>query len=100
MPDLTSNLGVPARQQFRLGGGQPNEFFAEVQNQGSVPAVVQVDRSGTVVDLGTAMPGEKLRHRFAPGEGAIIVNRSDADASLTVRVWGDTQIAMRYTPAN
>ena len=82
MPDLTSNLGVPARQQFRLGGGQPNEFFAEVQNQG------------------TAMPGEKLRHRFAPGEGAIIVNRSDADASLKVRVWGDTQIAMRYTPAN
>ncbi|MCX5690205.1 MAG: hypothetical protein NTV94_10565 [Planctomycetota bacterium] len=99
LADLTSNLKVPAHQQFRLGGGQPGEFFAEIVNEGSVPALVRVDSSGELRDLGVAQPGEKLRHRFAAGEGAIVVNRADTDASLKVRVWGDTQIAMRYTPA-
>ena len=98
-PDLTSNLGVPPRQQFRLGGGQPGKFFVDILNTGTVAATIRVDRAGTIEDLGIAEPGATVRHQFAAGEGAIIVNRSEQEASLRVKVWGNINIAMRYTPA-
>ena len=98
-PDLTSTLGVPPRQQFRLGGGQPGKFFVDILNNGPAATTIRVDRAGTIEDLGVAEPGATIRHQFAAGEGAIIVNRTDQEASLRVKVWGNIDIAMRYTPA-
>lgn len=110
--ELTSGLGIPAGEQFHLGGGQDGGYRVSLENKGPVAVIVRVvpgktmlaggergSATGAPLDMLTINPGDEGVYRFEPGEQLLLTNTSDTrNASLRVRVRGDTNLAMFYTP--
>ncbi|MEM1186520.1 MAG: hypothetical protein AAGI53_16140 [Planctomycetota bacterium] len=99
-PDLTSGLGIPAGETFNLGGEQEGGYRAQVSNQGDTEVTLMSTTStGLTESLGTIAPGEKQRYEVRPGRPLLLRNESDqSDASLLVKVYGESNLAMYYTP--
>lgn len=97
-PDLTSGLGIPARETFYFAGGQPREFIARATNTGQVAVTLLVELDEVVTEVGTLEPGSSGSWRFGPREAALFRNATDREASLKVEVRGDTGVAMYYEP--
>lgn len=97
--DLVSGLTIPGAQRFFLGGGQPSSFFCDVENQGQTEVLLSSTRGSGATVIIRLHPGDSASHRFQPTEAAIIANLSPLEpAKLRVRVWGDTNLDMRYEP--
>jgi hypothetical protein len=99
-PNLTSNLRIGAGQRFIFAGGaEDRAYTASVENNGTVPITVMRGAPGNpaqAANITTLAPGEKAVQKFALGEAAIFENTSAAEATLIVKVWGDTNVGMRY----
>lgn len=99
-PDITSELTIPRSEQFLLGGGQPDGFFTDIRNEGSVPVAVSSWLGDQRVEIGTVAPGARVSHTFSKRQTAVLRNDSpDTDAKLFVRIWTTEELEMRYTPA-
>lgn len=100
-PDLTSQLQIPAAQQFLYAGEKDTDAYTAVAyNRGDQAVVISEELDGKSVEVVTLAPGQTATHRFAPGQTAIFRNTSSTqEAQLTVRIWGPTNVGMRYTPA-
>lgn len=97
--DLISGLTVPGAQRFFLGGGQPSSFYCDVENQGDTEVLISSTRGLGATVIARLYPGDSASHRFQPTEAAIIANLSPLEpAKLRVRIWGDTNLEMRYEP--
>jgi hypothetical protein len=96
-PDLTSNLSIPAGDNFVFAGGQREAFTAFATNQGDVPVTIVEDVDGARRAVAVVPPGAQASYRFDPRAAALFQNPSDQTASMKVEVWGPTQVGMRYT---
>ena len=96
-PDLRSDLGIPAAQEFLFAGGDTGRFSASATNRGDTTIEIFADRNGVRTAKATLKPGEAAFAAFEPGEAAIFVNTSTTgDAQCRLLVWGSTDVAMRY----
>jgi hypothetical protein len=97
---LRSNLQVDAGQTF-VYAGEPSTgpYQASVRNVGSVPVRLAKRVNGVDVALITLGPSEATLAQFGAGEAALFENTSGAQAQLTVLIWGETQVGMRYEAA-
>jgi hypothetical protein len=82
-----------------LGENEQAAFTAEAQNLGDVPVTIGRWSGSEVKPLAELAPGGVAAQRYDRGQTAVFVNRSDREASLFVAVRGDTELGMRYTPA-
>lgn len=97
--DLVSGLAIPGAQRFYLGGGQPSSFYCDVENQGDTEVLISATRGSGATVIARLHPGDSASHRFQPTEAAVLANLSPLEpAKLRVRVWGDTNLQMRYEP--
>lgn len=97
--DLISTLTVPGAQRFLLGGGQPSSFFCDVENTGDTEVLISASRGPGTTVVARLSPGDSASHRFQPTETAIVANLSPVEpAKVRLRVWGDTNLQMRYEP--
>lgn len=98
-PNLTSNLQIKPGETF-VFAGEPDAgaYTASVENVGPV-AVTLGTRTGVVdASLVTLKPGESIVARFAKAQGALFLNSSGEQARLLLKIWGDTNVGMRYEP--
>jgi hypothetical protein len=94
---LHSDLTVPTRETFVLGGGQNGSFKVKAKNKGNVAVSVAArSATGTVTDLGTLAPGSTQSLNFPAGSAALIRNASTANARLDLHVTGNVPSAMDY----
>ncbi len=97
--DLVSGLAIPGAQRFYLGGGQPSSFYCDVENQGDTEVLISATRGSGATVIARLHPGDSASHRFQPTEAAVLANLSPLEpAKLRVRIWGDTNLQMRYEP--
>ncbi len=97
--DLISGITVPGGERFILGGGQPSSFYCDVENQGETEVMVTSTRGSGASVVARLKPGDSASHRFQPTEAAVIANLDSLEpAILRLRVWGDTNLGMRYEP--
>ena len=98
MPALTSGLSIPAQERFHLGERPTDDFIASVENVGSVPVDILLSRNGGESFVARLEPGDKTEKGFLSGDGVLFENPSGVTANLRVRVWGERNLAMYYTP--
>lgn len=97
--DLISALTVPGAQRFLLGGGQPSSFFSDIENTGDTEVLISASRGPGTIVVARLSPGDSASHRFQPTETAVIANLDPTEpAKVRLRVWGDTNLQMRYEP--
>ena len=83
---FTSNLKIPAHQQFYLGGGHTFSFKATAKNIGSVPVTIllylpnQEEKEVTVLQ-----PGQEAKSEAPDGATLVLRNTSDKNARLKVK---------------
>lgn len=99
-PDLTSNLKIPAGQQFIYAGGQRESFTAIATNEGPVPVTLVEDLDGNLKIVATVAPGSQASYRFDARAAARFENPASSPALVKVEIWGPTQVGMRYTSLN
>ena len=93
-------LFTVARPRALLACGLLLEAFtAEAQNLGNVPVELAIATAGETRVVAEIAPNEVAQQRFARGQSAVFINRSSAEASLYVAIRGDTELGMRYVPA-
>lgn len=98
--DLISGITVPGGQRFHLGGDQPSSFYCDVENQGETEVMVTSTRGLGATVVARLRPGDSASHRFQPTEAAVIANLDSTEpAKVRIRVWGDTNLGMRYEPS-
>ncbi len=95
-PDLTSGLGIPARQRFIFAGGQDRGFEARAFNRGSVPVTICCDLDSVIREVAVIAPGEAAVAGFAAREAALFESPSDIEAAAKVEIWGEANVATRY----
>lgn len=99
-PNLTSNLRIGTGQRFIFAGAaQDRAYTASVENNGPVPVTVmrgQPGRPEVASAIVTLAPGAKAVQKFALGEAAIFENTAGVEATLIVKIWGNTDVGMRY----
>lgn len=94
---LTSDLLIPARQQFVLGGEQRGAFKVSARNVGKVPVQIRErQRNGGIFTKTTLAPGASGIVRFEAGSTALLLNPADEQARMYLKVTGDTELGMRY----
>ncbi|MEO0557688.1 MAG: hypothetical protein AAF170_05825 [Bacteroidota bacterium] len=94
---IRSGLEIDAGDTFVLGGDQRGAFFVEVVNTGVATVLIsEVTASADTLAVVTLDPRESASARFQPGSAALIANPDSREASLDVRVTGDTNLGMRY----
>ncbi len=101
-PALTSTLGIPAGQQFQLGGGQLLGFTVAGENVGPVPIQArELTSKGAVLERGTLAPGQKAKLRFGAGSRALLLNSSTQEGQVKVVVTGfnTSNLSMTYDKA-
>lgn len=98
--DLTSDLKIEAGKEFLYGGGKDGSYLVSVENVREPGLVIVAMVGDARKEIARVANGQKAVHRFGDGETAVIVNTSTTkEARATVRVWGATDVGMRYEPA-
>jgi len=83
---FTSNLTVPAHEQFYLGGGQKESFTASAKNVGKVPVtLLLLAPDGTETKLLLLEPGKKAEATAPPKNALLIRNETNQEAALFVK---------------
>ncbi|NVO30058.1 hypothetical protein [Hymenobacter lapidiphilus] len=94
---ITSNLLIEPGKQFALGGGQLGSFKVEAHNVGNVPVdFKERPRDGGIFGKTTLAPGARGTLRFMAGSTALLLNPSDQQAKVDLKITGDTKLSMRY----
>jgi len=97
---IRSTIGIDPGETFVLGGKQEGAFRAQLMNVGEVAVeIAQRTASGDTLVLATLAPGQSVDQPFPAGSAALLINRSGRAASIQGVISGDTNLGMRYTPA-
>lgn len=95
----TANISLEPRQEFILGGQQPDLFRVKMKNIGNVPVLVseQLDH-GEILSLGQLSPGDRSSLKVLSQSAIELVNPSEDTARIKLRVWGSESVQRRYHP--
>ena len=92
---LTSRTSIGPQKAFELGNGQHGSFKAVVKNDGDVAVdVFEVPLSSAEKKLLTLQPGQQKTVRFAADTKAVFKNNSNKEATVKLKVTGDTGLTM------
>lgn len=93
-----SNLGIPAGQQFVLGGGQIWKVKATLKNQGLSLVEIRVrDMEGVETVLDTVRPSGQASASFPARSAAVLRNLGKFEANLNVKISGPSNnLGMGY----
>jgi hypothetical protein len=93
----TSDLSIPVRQTFALGGDQPGAFRVAAKNKGAVAvAVAERSAKGLVTERGHLAPDSSDTLDFSAGSTALIRNTGNDPARLILKITGDVPKGMGY----
>ncbi|MEM1116321.1 MAG: hypothetical protein AAF845_11270 [Bacteroidota bacterium] len=98
---IRSGLEIDPGATFVLGGDQRGAFRVQILNTG--PAAVRVSEVTVfqdTTDIALIRPGDSAEAHFSEGSAALIANLDGQEASLDVRITGDTNLGMGYTEAD
>ncbi|MEM1055808.1 MAG: hypothetical protein AAGI52_09785 [Bacteroidota bacterium] len=97
---IKTNLTIPVGEMFVLGGGQENPFTAMLRNDGGATVrISEITAAGDTVSVGSLAPDATTTAFFGAGSTALLINTSDERARVWAEVTGDTNLGMRYVPA-
>jgi len=92
---LTSRTTIGPQKAFELGDGRHGSFKAVVKNESDVALdVYQVPLGGAATRLITLQPGQQKTVRFNADTKAIFKNTSNKEATVVLKVTGDTGLTM------
>lgn len=95
-----SELEVPPADTFLLGGEQKADMVVSGRNTGqtTVTVLAATDGSSPEILIATVAPGASFRHTYAPGQIALIRNKSTSEtARLSVDFTGSpSSLSMAY----
>lgn len=92
---LHSRTTIGPRKAFELGDGTHGSFKARVYNDSEVPVeICSAGMGQTEKKLLTLQPGQQKTVRFAADTKAIFKNSSDKEATVKLKVTGDTGLSM------
>ncbi len=92
---LTSNTIIDPKKEFELGDGTHGNFNAKVKNVSRATIEIYEQALGdTVKKVATLTPGKTIYAMFAANTKAIFKNITDKQASLDLKVTGDTGLSM------
>lgn len=92
---LTSNTFIGPNKEFELGAGTHGNFNARVKNVSKTTIEIYEQPLGdTVKRVATLKPGQTIYAMFAANTKAIFKNATDREASLDLKVTGDTGLSM------
>lgn len=94
---FTSNLWVPAHQQFYLGGNQDNAFDVSASNRGLVEVtLLLLPENGEEKVLQVLKPGESIKTQTPAKTTLLIRNNSSIRARLKVVAPGKPESLNMY----
>lgn len=92
---LTSNTTIGPQRAFELGDGEHRSFKAVVLNNSKVAVEVYKASLGQgETKLLSLQPGQRKTVRFAANTKAIFKNESSEEATVSLKVTGDTRLTM------
>lgn len=94
---LTSNTYIKANDSFVLGNNEHGRFVARLKNTSSGP--VQVYRApigGGTHSLQIVQPNQSVTVRVERNTALVVENQTIAEASVALKVKGDTGLSMGY----
>ncbi|MEO0895884.1 MAG: hypothetical protein AAFY71_05770 [Bacteroidota bacterium] len=96
---IKSNLTVPAKQQFVLGGEQKGAFKVKYENTGDETVTLkEISDTGKEIQSLKVEPGENGTVNFQKSSKALVINEQGQKARLKVKITGDTnKLGMKYT---
>jgi hypothetical protein len=97
---INSNLSIPPRESFILGGGQANGFNVSGRNTGPVAIEIYAGEANTQRFIGRVEPGQSVVQKFRAQESAVLKNTSSTlRGEIKLRITGQTSgLGMRYNP--
>jgi hypothetical protein len=94
---LTSNVGLKANESFVLGNNEHGSFKAKIKNVSNHPvAIVMCPINGGSHSRQTVMPNESTTIKAETNTALVIENKSNEEASIDLKVNGDTGLSMGY----
>lgn len=92
---LTSNTVIGPKKEFELGDGTHGSFTAAIKNVSDATVEIYRQPLGGVQEKVISLaPGDKTTVTIAANTKAIFKNLSNGQASLNLKVTGDTGLSM------
>jgi hypothetical protein len=92
---LTSGTQIGPKKEFELGDGRHGAFTASVKNDGRTTVeIYEQPLGGQQKKIATLAPGDKIKVSIAADTKAIFKNIDSSQASLQLKVTGDTGLSM------
>ncbi|MEL7530698.1 MAG: hypothetical protein AAFN10_05290 [Bacteroidota bacterium] len=97
MGQIKSNLTIPAKQAFELGGKSNRGYKVKAENRGvQVVQVYTLTAEEERVFQGEVKPGETKVFKIPAKTSTILVNQSIIPAKIYATITGDTDLGMGY----
>lgn len=97
MGQIKSNLTIPAKQAFELGGGNRGTYKVKAENRGvQVVKIFTKADNQEMVAVGEVKPGETKVFKIGSQTTTILKNESIVPAKIFAVITGDTNLGMSY----
>ncbi|MFK7924332.1 MAG: hypothetical protein AB8H47_20410 [Bacteroidia bacterium] len=97
MGQIKSNLTIPAKQAFELGGGNQGKYKVKAENRGvQTVKIFTVGPDEEMVAQGEVKPGETQIFKIPGQTTTVLVNESLLPARIRATITGDTNLGMGY----
>ncbi len=97
MGQIKSNLTIPAKQAFELGGQSNRGYKVKANNRGvQVVKVFTLNAEEERVFQGEVKPGETQVFKIPAKTSTVLVNESMFPAKIFATITGDTDLGMSY----
>ena len=92
---LTSGTQIGPKKEFELGDGRHGAFTASIKNDGNTTVdIYEQPLGGEAKKIASLTPGQKITVVIAADTKAIFKNMENNQASLQLKVTGDTGLSM------
>ncbi|MDZ4796234.1 MAG: hypothetical protein SGI83_18310 [Bacteroidota bacterium] len=92
---LTSGTQIGPQKEFEPGDGLHGAFNASVKNDGNTTVdIYEQPLGGEAKKIASLAPGQKITLDIAADTKAIFKNIANSQASLKLKVTGDTRLSM------
>ena len=92
---LTSRTTIGPQKAFELGDGRHGSFKAVVKNKSDFPVeVYSLQLGGVENKLILLQPGQQKTVRFGANTKAIFKNNNNREATVSLKITGDTGLTM------
>jgi hypothetical protein len=93
---LTSATSIAPAQSFVLGEGKHGSYTAQVKNASNSEVEVFQNQDNQQTSLGLLKPGEQTTYQVSANTMVIFKNLGKRQATLNIRLNGDTSLSMGY----